>query len=104
MFFSFSSSAKGQTTQTTPFIEARKEKTREFQTQLLHYFSKSDNESNHHHPPEAFTTLRPNLASRCHRSECCLLQTLPLRFTTLNVTLPPSERCSALNADGDCPG
>ena len=25
------------------------EKTREFQTQLLHYFSKSDNKSNHHH-------------------------------------------------------
>jgi len=49
MFFSFSSSAKGQTTQTTPLIEARKEKTREFQTQLLHYFSKSDNKSNHHH-------------------------------------------------------
>jgi len=24
-------------------------KTREFQTQLLHYFSKSDNKSNHHH-------------------------------------------------------
>ena len=23
---------------------------REFQTQLLHYFSKSDNKSNHHHP------------------------------------------------------
>jgi len=27
------------------------EKTREFQTQLLHYFSKSDNKSNHHHQP-----------------------------------------------------
>jgi len=49
MFFSFSSSAKGQTTQTTPLIEARQEKTREFQTQLLDYFSKSDNKSNHHH-------------------------------------------------------
>ena len=48
MFFSFSSSAKGQTTQTTPLIEARQEKTREFQTQLLHYFSKSKNKSNHH--------------------------------------------------------
>jgi len=35
MFFSFSSSAKGQATQTTPLIEARSEKTREFQTQLL---------------------------------------------------------------------
>jgi hypothetical protein len=49
MFFSFSSSVKGQTTQTTPLIEARQEKTREFQTQLLHYFSKSNNKSNHHH-------------------------------------------------------
>ena len=29
--------------------EARQEKTREIQTQLLHYFSKSDNKSNHHH-------------------------------------------------------
>jgi len=27
----------------------RERKTREFQTQLLHYFSKSDNKSNHHH-------------------------------------------------------
>jgi len=49
MFFSFSSSAKGQTTQTTPLIEARQEKTREFQTQLLHYFSKNDDKSGHHH-------------------------------------------------------
>jgi len=48
MFFSFSSSAKGQTTQTTPLIEARQEKTRVFQPQLLYYFSKSDNKSNHH--------------------------------------------------------
>ena len=58
MFFSFSSSAKGQTTQTTPLIEARQEKTREFQTQLLHYLSKSDNKSNHHHyiPFSKFTT------------------------------------------------
>jgi len=38
MFFGFLSSAKGQTTQTTPLIEARQEKTREFQTQLLHFF------------------------------------------------------------------
>jgi len=29
--------------------EARYEKTREFQTRLLHYCSKSDNKSNHHH-------------------------------------------------------
>ena len=29
--------------------EARYEKTREFQTQLLHYFSKSDNKSHHHY-------------------------------------------------------
>jgi len=50
MFLSFSSCAKGQTTQTTPLIEVKEEKTREFQTQLLHYFSKSDNKSNHHHP------------------------------------------------------
>ena len=49
MFFSFSSSAKGQTTQTTPLIEARQEKTKEFQTQLLHYFSKNDDESDYHH-------------------------------------------------------
>jgi hypothetical protein len=49
MFFSFSSSATGQTTQTTPLIEARYEKKREFQTQLLLYFSKSYNKSNHHH-------------------------------------------------------
>ena len=48
-FLTFSSSAKGQTTQTTPLVEARFEKTREFQTQILHWFSKSDNESNHHH-------------------------------------------------------
>jgi len=47
--FSFSSSAKGQITQTTPLIEARQEKTREFQTQLLHYSSESDNKSNHYH-------------------------------------------------------
>ena len=47
MFFSFSSSAKGQTTQTTPLIETREEKTREFQTQLLHYFSESYNKNNH---------------------------------------------------------
>jgi len=33
---------------TTPPIEARSEKTREFHTQLLHYFRKSDNKSNHH--------------------------------------------------------
>ena len=49
MIFSFSSSAKGQTLQTTPLIEARWEKTIEFQTQLLHDFSKSDNNSNHNH-------------------------------------------------------
>jgi len=49
MFFSFSSSTKEQTTQTTPLIEARQNKTREFQTQLQHYFSKSDNKSNYHH-------------------------------------------------------
>jgi len=49
MFFSFSSSGKGQTTQTTPLIEARQEKTREFQTQLLPYFSKSDDKSNYLH-------------------------------------------------------
>jgi len=41
MFFGFSSPAKRK--------KAKKEKTREFQTQLLHYFSKSDNKSNHHH-------------------------------------------------------
>jgi len=57
MFFSFSSSAKGQTTQTTPLIEASKEKTREFQTQLLHYFSKSDNKSNHHHHKALFVCV-----------------------------------------------
>jgi len=52
MSFSFSSSAKGQTTQTTPLIEARSEKLREFQIQLLHYFPKSDNKSNHHYQRE----------------------------------------------------
>ena len=30
------------------YSDDRKEKTRKFQTQLLHYFSKSDNKSNHH--------------------------------------------------------
>jgi len=55
--FCVSSSAQGQTTQTTPLIEARKEKTREFQTQLLHYFSKSDNKSNHHHQAHLLKVL-----------------------------------------------
>jgi len=49
-----------QTTKTTPLIKARQEKIREFQTQLLHYFSKSDNKSNHHHvkvmTPDSQTT------------------------------------------------
>jgi len=31
-------------------LSRKSSKTREFQTQLLHYFSKSDNKSNHHHP------------------------------------------------------
>ena len=31
------------------YMNIIKKKTREFQTQLLHYFSKSDNKSNHHH-------------------------------------------------------
>jgi len=31
------------------YIELRKEKTREFQTQLLYYFPKSDIKINHHH-------------------------------------------------------
>jgi len=63
--FSFSSSAKGQTTQTTPLIEARSEKTKKFQTQLLHYFSKSDNKSNHHHQ-------RLGLHSHCCFQGACL--------------------------------
>ena len=56
MFCSFSSSKTTQTTpfierttQTTPLIEARSEKMRAFQTQLLHYFAKSNNKSNHQH-------------------------------------------------------
>jgi len=31
-----------------PALHMSQRKTREFQTQLLHYFSKSDNKSNHH--------------------------------------------------------
>jgi len=62
MFFSFSSSAKGQITQTTPLIEVRQEKTKEFQTQLLHYFSKSDNKSNHHHHCPCLTSLQSVLS------------------------------------------
>jgi len=38
-------------------------KTREFQTQLLHYFSKSDNKSNHHQLPE----LQPDPKGRWGR-------------------------------------
>jgi len=38
-----------QRNQRPSLCEARKEKTREFQTQLLHYFSKGDNKSNHYH-------------------------------------------------------
>jgi len=30
-------------------VGSREEKTRKFQTQSLHYFSKCDNKSNHHH-------------------------------------------------------
>jgi len=37
-----------QRNQRHSLCEARKERTREFQTQLLHYFSKSNNKSNHH--------------------------------------------------------
>jgi len=35
-------------------------KTREFQTQLLHYFSKSDNKSNHHQTSLAAAEKRPS--------------------------------------------
>jgi len=38
---------------TTHYVKLHKKKTREFQTQLLHYFSKSDNKSNHHQPDSA---------------------------------------------------
>jgi len=52
MFLSFSLHAKEYTTQTIikchSLCEARQEKTKEFQTQLLHSFSKSDIERNHH--------------------------------------------------------
>jgi len=47
-FFSGSTQNK-QRKQRLSLCEARQEKTREFQTQLLHYFSKSNNKSNHHH-------------------------------------------------------
>ena len=42
-------------------------------------------------PPDTFTILGPNLASRCPALNAAPLRTLPLRFTTLNVTLPPHQ-------------
>jgi len=68
MFFSFSSSAKGQTTQTTPLIETRLEQTREFQRQLIHYFSKSDYKSNHHQHVFLFSISKLHVTS----SQVCL--------------------------------
>ena len=48
------------------------QKTREFQTQLLHYFSNSDNKSNHLHDLRSqIRDLLPNLVfgtTRCHES------------------------------------
>ena len=40
-------------------------KTREFQTQLLHYFSKSDNKSNHHHVGAFCLFVLSNLSTTC---------------------------------------
>jgi len=78
MFFSFSSSAKGQTTQTTPLIEARQEQTREFQTQLLELlekeFSNSDNKSNHHHLVHTTLTAKMRIHTRKHA--CATVQQL----------------------------
>ena len=49
--FSSSSTAKKdkQRKQRTSLCGTRKEKTKKFQTQLLHDFFKSDDKSNHHH-------------------------------------------------------
>jgi len=56
IFISFEVRARRQTCQSLIFMSQKtgaelmnSQKTREFQTQLLHYFSKSDNKSNHHH-------------------------------------------------------
>jgi len=40
-------------------------KTREFQTQLLHYFSRSDNKSNHHHTAQmGYSDVSPGVGMR----------------------------------------
>jgi len=47
----------------------KKKKTREFQTQLLHYFSKSDNKSNHHHEARCAQIAAGNLRRDVQRVE-----------------------------------
>ena len=69
MFLSFHHLQKDkQRKQRHSLCEARQEKTREFQTQLLHYFSKSDNKSNHHYHRER-TEENRHRNGRCHGLE-----------------------------------
>jgi len=45
--------------------EARQEKTREYQTQLLQYFSKCDNESKHHHQGKKDKLIADHVTQVC---------------------------------------
>jgi len=73
--------------------EASKEKTREFQRQLLHYFSKSNNESNHYHMCTCVN--RNNISMLTVQPWCTFCQ--PVSYTHMYTNML-SQRCVIRNA------
>jgi len=72
--------------------EARQKKTRQFQTQLLHYFCKSDNKSNHHHY-EPLSGVLPLLLLYCPLALSGLLFSYSVALV-LSCTFPVFLSCS----------
>jgi len=82
-------------------------KTREFQTQLLHYFSKSDNKSNHHHQTHLWVPLCFSAVTRARikshntpNTEC--VKILHLALAALQCT-PFFQRVPSLANCADIP-